>query len=136
MHRIAQKRQCQRTKTKRFRFVRSLFRIEERAGEKRDFRSLSVSTKRGAAALKFPHLADLVSCQSLLGHAARDSGQGQRTAHFRFKLTTLGTCGRVHPHRGVHQGKRVGQLLVQETEKKHHSFGELYQFLSRICWIV
>ena len=85
---------------------------EERADQRHPFR---VGPHLG---LVLPHLADLVSRQSLLGHAARDSGQGQRTAHFRFKLTTLGTCGRVHPHRGVHQRKRVGQLLVKETEKQ------------------
>ena len=61
---IAQRSQCQRTKTKRFRFVRSPFKILERAREKRDFRSLSALTKRGPAAIKFPHLADLCNLQA------------------------------------------------------------------------
>ena len=56
--------ECQRAKTKRFRFVRSPFKILERAREKRDFRSLSALTKRGPAPIKFPHLADLCNLQA------------------------------------------------------------------------
>ena len=64
LHPTEAPRQCQRTKTKRFRFVRSPFKIVERAREKRDFRSLSALTKRGAAAIKFLHLADLWNLQA------------------------------------------------------------------------
>lgn len=56
--------ECQRAKTKRFRFVRSPFKILERAREKRDFRSLSALTKRGPAPIKFPHPADLCNLQA------------------------------------------------------------------------